>query len=261
MTDLRDELRDAERAVYARPGIGETEADRSAAVERLQAVRERIDRDREVADAAVERLRAVREERDRERLEVEAEGGARTLEGIAPERDPLDVERESESPLSRERRHRRTGTILVASTLVVAAAIAMGVYVADNVETGSLAVFNRPQTAEEAAQIELFSGQDADEMQVRFLGSEESWDVFAYRRVEVEAWQTRAEEICLAFVEHNGATMSCMPVDQFETTGFQTTMPGYYDGEAGVWTDFEFHWGPTGPLKSEIVSYEFDTKP
>lgn len=223
MTDLRDELRDAERAVYARPGIGETEADRAAAVERLRSLREKIrEHERRTADAA--------------RAEIVAAEFARDV--VEPDTPPAN-HTEPHAPVGRRFRIRARWIVVA---VVAVAVVASWLVMLGIPQPSSLEIFDRPQTAEERDVTVPGRGAgsiDYDSIRILAIGGD--WEAFAYK--------LDTGDICVTLVGSDIASGGCISSDQFAATGIQMSTSSFAGPDATPGIDLQ--WGPLGPPQVE----------
>ncbi|MGV8882151.1 MAG: hypothetical protein ACOH19_08350 [Rhodoglobus sp.] len=129
--------------------------------------------------------------------------------------------------------------------LAIALLVIVGVVSAAlQIPAPSLAVFDRPQTAEEARLAEemlpMLGTGEADLSSLRLLGEDEGV-TFLAAKVAHASMLSAEPGICFLIRTHDGGGSACGVQEDVRTTG----LSGTSSGPSGRYT---YSWGPTGPL-------------
>lgn len=130
--------------------------------------------------------------------------------------------------------------------LTIALLVIVGVVLAAlQIPAPSFAVFDRPQTAEEARLAEemvpMFGPHEADLSSVRILGQDEDMVFLAVRVANPLMFGGDGSGVCMYHLAQHGGGGGCSPTEDVRKTG----VSGTSSGPSGRYT---YSWGPTGPL-------------
>lgn len=130
--------------------------------------------------------------------------------------------------------------------LTIALLVIVGVVLAAlKIPAPSFAVFDRPQSAEEARLAEemvpMFGPHEADLSSVRILGRDEDMVFLAVRVANPLMFGGDGSGVCMYHLAQHGGGGGCSPTEDVRKTG----VSGTSSGPSGRYT---YSWGPTGPL-------------
>ena len=132
-----------------------------------------------------------------------------------------------------------------AALIGVASLAAIGTGIATSLTpTSPLPVFDRPQTALDAAPLPLEEGEYVPGS-FRLLASSLNIEIFGFLQ--------EPENICVAAADGSSSRWNCVTYDEFAKTGLSFTMSQPRDGVVGI---LSVRWTPDGTLSTDWAEFK-----